>query len=139
MKRTYGDLKHLYRQCVDLPDSTVFYDVEIEETRDLNYGVTTVYPYRIGNEFSMTKGHRHEDELADEWYFCEAGEGLLQIEDGQTRFIKLVPGVRAYIHGQWGHRLINTGSEPLVVSAVYSKKAGHQYDIEFSSVEDAHV
>lgn len=82
-----GDTKYLYRQGADLP----------------------VRPYRIGNEFSMTKGDRHADPNKDEWYFCLSGKGLLQIEEDQTRWIQLEPGTKAYIHGNWGHRLINTG------------------------------
>jgi glucose-6-phosphate isomerase len=37
------------------------------------------------------------------------------------------PGTVAYVPGWWGHRTVNTGSEPFIFFAAYPADAGYDY------------
>jgi len=96
---------------------------------DVTFGTTTMYPGDIGGECYMTRGHFHVRRDMGEVYYTQSGEGLLLLEsrDGESRTVEMKPGVCAYIPPDWGHRSINTGSEPLVFVWVCNPAAGHDY------------
>ena len=58
------------------------------------------------------------------------GTGYLLLRDasGKIDTVALEPGVTAYIFGGLAHRVINSGTEPLVWFAVYPSDSGHDYD-----------
>ncbi len=101
-----------------------------QEAWRLGYGTTVLYPVMVGREYAFTHGHRHQ--LADrtEIYQVVAGNGRLLLVDavGNWESVPLEPDTVAYIGPEQAHRVINTGSEPLVWLAVYPSDAGHDYD-----------
>ena len=104
-----------------------------EESGHLQVATTSISPGKIGEEYFMTKGHYHKRPDTSEVYLGLEGKGslLIQTEKGDFESIDIQPGAVAYIPPYWGHRMVNTGSTPLVFFAVYPGDAGHNYgDIE---------
>jgi glucose-6-phosphate isomerase len=94
-----------------------------------NVGVSVIEPGRVGDEYFMTKGHYHLDEAAPEVYTTLSGAGqlLLQTRGGEAKTLAMTPGAVNYIPGEWAHRTVNTGDEPLVFLAVWPSDAGYDY------------
>ena len=112
----------IYEVAVVVPDQT--------SVKSLAYGITRLYPGKVGVEFHMTKGHFHRDRDAPEVYFCLSGTGgiLLMAPDGRSWLEELYPGTIVYVPGACAHRLVNTGNQVLVTLAVYPAAAGHDYE-----------
>ena len=100
-----------------------------EETGQVLYGTTTIYPGQIGEEFHMTKGHFHRLRDRAEFYMGLAGEGyvLLETEEGQVEAVPMQPGAIVYVPPFWAHRTINSGEESLIFLSVWPGDAGHDY------------
>lgn len=98
-------------------------------TGGLFFGISTVFPGLVGQEYFMTKGHFHAIRNRSEYYWCIQGEGVLIFmdEDGNCYAEKLQQGSLHYIPRKVAHRLANTGNEPLVVGACWPSDAGHDY------------
>jgi glucose-6-phosphate isomerase len=97
---------------------------------DLHYGVGTLMPGKIGDEYFMTKGHLHSWRPAAEFYFGLSGEGVMLLEDeatGESRIVALRPNGVVYVPGHTAHRTMNVGQTPLTYIGVYPAKAGHDY------------
>ncbi len=96
----------------------------------LFFGVSTIYPGKVGNEFFMTKGHFHEKSDRAEFYWGIKGEGMLLLMDRErnTRAEKVYPGSIHYIGSEIAHRLANTGPMELIVGACWPSDSGHDYD-----------
>jgi glucose-6-phosphate isomerase len=97
---------------------------------DLHYGVGTILPGRVGDEYHLTRGHVHAWRSAAEVYVGVAGSGALLLEDvrnGSTSLIDLGPGTIAYVPACAAHRTINVGDEPFIYLGVYPARAGHDY------------
>jgi len=63
-----------------------FYEMGIPETvGDIAFGISIVYPGKIGNEYFMTKGHFHTVLETAEAYLCIKGKGymLMKTPEGQ--------------------------------------------------------
>lgn len=96
----------------------------------LHYGIGTLMPGRIGDEYFLTKGHLHAWRPAAEFYFGLRGHGAMLLEDedtGDSRLVELAPNGAVYVPGSTAHRTVNTGDEPLVYIGVYPARAGHDY------------
>ena len=95
----------------------------------LFFGTSTVHPGKVGEEYFMTKGHFHNKRECAEYYWGISGEGILLIMDENRRCTaeKVRPGSLHYIGGYLAHRLVNTGTEDLVVGACWPSDAGHDY------------
>jgi glucose-6-phosphate isomerase len=96
----------------------------------LHYGLGTLLPGRVGDEYFCTKGHLHAWRPAAEVYVGLAGEGAMLLEDersGETRLELLGANRIVYVPGFTAHRTINTGDAPLVYLGVYDAAAGHDY------------
>ena len=102
----------------------------VPEASRLGYGTTVLYPVMVGQEYAFTRGHRHQRMDRTEVYQVLEGKGCLLLADagGNWESVLLEPGTVAYIGPEQAHRVINTGSEPLVWFAVYPSDAGHDYD-----------
>jgi len=52
----------------------------------INFGVTTMYPGKVGKEYYLTRGHYHAKENATELYMGLTGEGIMimQTKDGES-------------------------------------------------------
>jgi len=100
-----------------------------EEKGHLLHSVTIMYPGKVGDEYSISSGHFHEDAGASEVYYCLVGEGILlvQAKDGHCKALPMKAGTAAYIPPGWAHRTANTGDEPFVFFAVWPGDAGHDY------------
>jgi glucose-6-phosphate isomerase len=108
----------------------IFYYGFTTSVSDMALGVTRIQPGTIGGEYHMTKGHFHEAHDQPEIYFCVKGEGYLLMEtrEGEFRVEKWTKGTISHIPPMWAHRVVNTGSEPLVFVASYHLAAGHIYE-----------
>ncbi|MCS5716948.1 hypothetical protein N1027_02250 [Herbiconiux sp. CPCC 205763] len=97
----------------------------------LTIGVSTLNPGRIGDEFSMTRGHIHGKAQCAELYYGLAGRGVMLMEtlDGQTRAIEITPGVAVHVPGHWIHRSVNVGHVPFTTLFCYATDAGQDYEV----------
>lgn len=111
----------------------IFYYGFKTSVSDMALGTTRIQPGKVGDEYYMTKGHFHEAYDQPEIYFCVKGEGYLLMEthEGEFQAEKWTRGTISHIPPMWAHRVVNTGSEPLVFVATYHLAAGHIYkDVE---------
>ena len=101
----------------------------ITDHSDMALGTTVIFPGTVGGEYYMTKGHFHERNDQPEVYHCVQGEGVLQLMTRQGEYVavKWEPGTISHIPPQFAHRVVNTGSVPLVFVAVFHVAAGHDY------------
>jgi len=118
-----------------IPSETPVYSVQawlpVEESTPggLFFGVSTIMPGKVGNEYFMTKGHFHAQSDRAEFYWGVKGKGMLILmdRDRNTWAEKVYPGSLHYIGGEIAHRLANTGNENLIVGACWPSDAGHDY------------
>src|ERR1035441_9567713 len=98
-------------------------------TGGLFWGSTVLQPGRVGNEYFMTHGHFHSIRDRAEFYATVKGTGamLFMSEKGNTCSQIMTPGSVPYIPGNVAHRVVNTGSEPLIFLASWPSDAGHDY------------
>jgi glucose-6-phosphate isomerase len=94
------------------------------------YGVTIIYPGLIGEEYNFTRGHYHLRGDADEIYIGIKGKGLLLMQDKRGDFYSypIERGYIVYIPGEYAHRTVNIGEEPLIFLYIYPANAGHDYE-----------
>lgn len=118
-----------------LPSDTLLYEVTchfpVEEGTlgGLYFGITKIFPGKVGNEYFMTKGHFHANVDRAEYYWGIEGEGMLLLMD-QERHIhteKVYPGSLHYIPGGIAHRVANIGNSVLSFAACWPSDAGHNY------------
>lgn len=128
------DVAHLYADARGIDPEAILYEVCADEgdphqAGSLSYGLTTIHPVLVGGECPFTRGHWHNDESCDEIYQGESGEGLLMLmnHEGITWCERVSAGSSHRIAGTLAHRLINTGDTDLLVRAVWSPHAGHDY------------
>ncbi len=138
--RKIADLKSIFNDADSYnktsPDKIV-YEVEsylpIKEgtAGGLFFGITHIYPGKVGTEYFMTKGHFHKIADRAEFYWGIEGEGMLILMDKNrnTRAEKMYPGSLHYIHGCTAHRTANVGNTALSFGACWPSDAGHDYDI----------
>lgn len=100
-----------------------------EESGDLRFGTTILYPGQVSGEYFLTKGHFHTILEAAEVYYCLSGSGamLMETPEGETTLCPIAPGDSLYVPGRNAHRSINTGSTPLVMFFAFRSDAGHDY------------
>jgi glucose-6-phosphate isomerase len=117
-----------------MPPDTLVYKVEVHEAvKDipggLYFGVSHVYPGRVGYEYFMTKGHFHVRRDTAEYYWGISGHGILLFMDEKREVWaeEIISGSLHYIPGNTAHRLINSGDSELTVGACWPSDAGHDY------------
>lgn len=118
-----------------IDQKTIVYKVEMHQAVEngtrggLFFGFSHVYPGLVGDEYFMTKGHVHQKKTHAEYYWCTAGRGVLLLmnKNRNCRLEELEPGSLHYINGSFAHRLINTGTEKLIVGACWPSDAGYDY------------
>ncbi|HEX4309987.1 MAG TPA: glucose-6-phosphate isomerase family protein [Acidobacteriaceae bacterium] len=103
--------------------------VEAGAEGGLFWGVTTIAPGRVGDEYFMTHGHFHANRTRAEYYGTVSGEGMLIEMDARRKTWgeRMAPGSLHYIRGENAHRVANTGSVPLVFWACWPSDAGYDY------------
>ena len=132
MRGYYKDEQALVRLIEDHDDPVHYETFEPhlpEEYGHLIYGLSKLWPGRVGDECFMTKGHYHTIVETGEIYLCLQGEGymLMKTQDGQCRAEKMTRGGMVYVPPYWAHRSVNTGDGPLTTLFVYPADAGHNY------------
>jgi glucose-6-phosphate isomerase, archaeal len=97
----------------------------------LFWGVTTLKPGKVGDEYFMTHGHFHANSTRAEFYATVSGTGMLIRMDASRRTWgeRMSSGSLHYIRGTEAHRVANIGSEPLVFWACWGSDAGYDYGI----------
>lgn len=95
----------------------------------LFWGVTTLFPGRVGDEYYMTHGHIHANRTRAEYYGTAQGGGMLVLmdENRRTWSERMTPGSLHYIDGRYAHRAVNTGDTPLIFWACWPTDAGYDY------------
>ena len=79
----------------------------------------------------MTIGHHHAKMDTAEIYYCMSGSGALLMEriDEESELHTMGPGDTVYVPGFFGHRAINTGSEPFVFLFALRADAGADFSV----------
>lgn len=109
----------------------VFEHPQPEVNGQMNFGVTIIYPGKVGNEYYLTRGHYHTKETAAELYIGLSGEGMMimQTKDGRVSNLPIRPGAIVYVPPFWAHRTVNVGKEKLTFFFAYPSDGGHDYEI----------
>lgn len=138
ISRTLNDLKGIFADTEafeKMPSDKPAYDVssflpEKEGTPGgLYFGITYLYPGKVGNEYMMTKGHYHSNRDRAEYYWGLEGEGMLILMDSLRRVWaeRVFPGSLHYIPGGVAHRMANVGNTLFSFAACWPSDAGHNY------------
>lgn len=138
-RKTLGDLAAVFfdKQAYEsLSADTPVYEVSAFSPAGsplpgaLNFGITKIFPGKVGSEYFMTQGHFHERIDCGEYYWGLEGEGLLLCMNRQRmiRAERMFPGSLHYIPGDTAHRVVNTGSLLLSFAACWPSDAGHDYE-----------
>jgi glucose-6-phosphate isomerase, archaeal len=118
MLTAYADSEAI-TQILQQEGNRLIYEVQgvnlPEETGQVLYGTTTIYPGLVGEEFHMTKGHFHRLRDRGEFYMGLAGQGyvLLETEEGQVQDVPMQPGAIVYVpplgtpHHQFGRGTVD--------------------------------
>jgi glucose-6-phosphate isomerase len=124
-----------YQAALAKEDAVVYYVYVVYPEPgegDLAYGTTVLMPGQVGDEYYMTRGHRHVSATACEVYLGLAGTGCLVVRQSddtkKTLALPVSAGVVAYSPPGAAHRLVNTGNEPFITVAVWAADAGQDYD-----------
>ena len=138
--KTLADLQGIFHDCEayeQMSPDTLLYEVTchlpVEEGTigGLYFGITKIYPGKVGGEYFMTKGDFHTDMDCGEYYWGIEGEGRLIMMD-QTRKVwseQVFPGSLHYIPGGVAHRVANIGNSVLSFAACWPSNAGHNYQV----------
>ena len=136
-RKTLADLRNLFAhpEAADAaPDSEVysvqwFAGGKAAAEGSLLWGCTHLQASRAGDEYFMTHGHFHALPTRAEIYLVASGHGLLlhMERSGHTWAESMTPGAVHYIHGEHAHRVVNTGTQPLVFWACWPGDAGYDY------------
>ncbi|WP_251860065.1 glucose-6-phosphate isomerase family protein [Clostridium sp. Marseille-Q2269] len=132
-KKLYKDISVAYdSKDNSLDENTEMYEVYSFDEGGENtilWGLTILHPITVNGECNLTRGHFHEDRKEPEIYFGLGGNGLLLYMNntGECFAEKVSKGSIHYIHGEYAHRLINTGDTDFRVGAAWRKAAGHDY------------
>lgn len=106
-----------------------FYNMGLpEDSGELGFGTTILYPGKIGEEYYFTKGHFHSILETAEIYYCIKGNGYLLMEspEGDVELQELKPEVSVYVPKRYAHRSINiSDKEPLISFFAYRADGGH--------------
>jgi glucose-6-phosphate isomerase len=136
--KTIGDLHRIFRDVSHAPgvdSNEIVYRVQwwapvnAGVAGGLFWGVTTVEPGKVGEEYFMTHGHFHADRTRAEYYGTVSGQGMLirMDDDRKTWGEQMSPGSLHYIDGRHAHRVANTGDSPLTFWACWPSDAGYDY------------
>lgn len=140
-QKTFGELEGVYRDraaLAALDPQGVAYRVSNQNFHrqdavlgNLQWGITYLNPFLVGEEYAMTHGHFHLDPWCDEYYYGLGGAGFLLFWDGGEDFYaeEVSPGSLHYISGRYAHRIINTGDRVLAVAACSLPATRQDHDV----------
>ena len=83
----------------------------------------------VGEEYFLTRGHFHANEDRPELEVTVSGSGLLVLMDRRRRTWTepLRAGSVHHVPAGVAHRVVNTGSEPLIFVSYWASETGHDY------------
>jgi len=104
-------------------------DLEDKSPDALSWGCTYLEPLTVDGEFTITRGHFHQDRNCPEYYLCASGTGYLIKWDGEDEVIleKMTRNSLHLIDGKYAHRMVNVGDTQMAVFACYPTKASQNY------------
>ncbi len=126
----YDERARLKLECAEDPLVYEFYELGTpEDSGDIAFGTSIVYPGKVIDEYFMTKGHFHTVLDTGETYLCLQGHGymLLENSEGDWSAQELRPGTSVYCPKRYAHRSVNVGETPLVTFFAFRGDAGHDY------------
>jgi glucose-6-phosphate isomerase len=133
-RRTLSDLATIFKSVLDEDLDRVVYETfgcgpEVEGSPKLLYATTVLQSGSVNGEFFMTRGHFHERPDRGELMFTMQGSGKLVLmdRDRKTWTEEMAIGSVHDIDGTFAHRVVNTGSEPLVFLVAWMSDCGHDY------------
>jgi len=132
MEKMYAD-EEVRKRMVENGDPLVyeFYDLGLpDNSGEVAFGTSIVYPGKVGDEYFMTKGHFHKILETGEVYYCLNGRGCMMMEnpEGDWEVRELKPGCAVYVPPRYAHRSINTSpDETLVTFFAFRADADHDY------------
>ncbi len=136
-RRTVGDIASIFRDrhaVNSLDNAILVYETfgcpgEVEGSARLLYATTVLQPGMVGDEFFMTRGHFHTNPDRGELMLTLKGTGALVLMDRERNawIEPMEPGSMHDIDGRHAHRVVNTGSEPLVFFVSWMSDCGHDY------------
>lgn len=130
--RSVRDLIRLFRdqQAAERLANQIVYQTYAVGDRDLLFGTTVLHPGRIGDQRFMTRGHFHIRPDRGETMLTLSGKGELRLmsRSGERATEAMAAGSAHRIDGAWAHRVVNTGTEPLVFYVTWMADCGHDYD-----------
>ncbi|HWA83706.1 MAG TPA: glucose-6-phosphate isomerase family protein [Fimbriimonadaceae bacterium] len=135
-EKRVGDLRELWMEPEAIldPNALLYRTQTFRTGPDVEgvvlWGNTTLMPGRVGDEFFMTRGHRHLRRTHGELCVTVSGQGalLLMDEDRKTRLEEMSSGSTHWIDGRLAHRTVNTGDVPLIFLCAWPADCGHDYD-----------
>lgn len=110
--------------------SKLVYEVFVKTFSPLNLGLTVIEPGSVGKEFYMTKGHVHARKIP-EFYVLLEGSGILLMQKGKPKVVKLKKGKLVLIPEGYAHRLVNNGRKKMKVLTVYHEDSKPRYGVKF--------
>ena len=131
LRGAFADTRALDDQLARGEDPLVYTVSTVEHGSgqgDQHIGLGVLYPGRVGREYFLTRGHRHQRAEAAEVYIGLRGTGKMILQNSSgTSVLELVPESAVYVPGHTDHRTVNTGVAPLVYLGIYPAWAGHDY------------
>ncbi len=133
--RMLSDLKgyfsdaEAYEEVLKRGDKIV-YETFTKSYSPMKLTLTVINPGKIGKEFYFTKGHIHKKKTP-EFYVLMEGKGVLLIQRGKPKIVKLKKGEIALIPEDYAHRLINVGKKKLKVLTIYHENSKPDYGVKF--------
>ena len=135
VEKKYSDLAGLYENQAEAKENhNIAYKIADNicmEHRDkgMYWSMTYLQPGMIDKEYNFTRGYFYVGEC-NEFYFCFQGEGHLIFWDGEKDFFveKMYQGSVHWMPGKYARRIVNTGSEKLVVGVSwgYFERQDHE-------------
>jgi len=118
-------------------DNPLIYEVyglhlpKIDTKFTFRYGISVLYPGKVGNEYFMTKGHFHSVREVPELYIPLKGKGFIIMQDPQLNVFTSEVGENTslYIPPGWAHRMVNIGKEKLIFFCIIPSDTGQDYGI----------
>ena len=127
--RKYRDMKERFK--FEIKGNPIIYMVYIKDFKSFETGLTVIESGKVGEEYFMTKGHRHKNPVEEIYILIEGRGKLLIKEKNKVKKINMRKGKIYFIPSKSGHRLINVGKNCLEVFTIYSKNGGHDYGFKF--------
>lgn len=119
VKDSIKDGKNVYKNTKGVANevNTVLIDLPSKKSglKKLMVTMNTVYPGRVGKEFKMTRGHKHN---AEEVYVFLEGSGKILV--GKKRYSVKKDDLVTVPVNTW-HRVVNTGRKKLVFLTIFQK------------------